>query len=154
MRTGEEKNKIAYFSRLAKYLEDAELSFATVKDVVLHHLSKLNLRFEQYFLEEAMLKESVGWVLNPFRCSLQNLPEKPHGLAEQLLELQADRTAQAEDIYNETLRQLIVTLYLINIEIGPAATADDQPPTMYFKIKTHKASLSTKPSSQPEIHQL
>ena len=43
-----------------------------------------------------MLKESVGWVLNPFRCSLQNLPEKSHGLAEQLLELQADRTAQAE----------------------------------------------------------
>ena len=38
-----EEGKIASFSRLAKYLEDAELSFETVRDVVLHHLSKLNL---------------------------------------------------------------------------------------------------------------
>ena len=40
-----------------------------------------------------MLKESVGWVLNQFRCSPQNLPEKPHGLAEQLLKLQAEYEA-------------------------------------------------------------
>ena len=90
------EGKIASFSGLAKYLEDTELSFESVKDVVLQQLGKLSKRFEQYFPEDTMLKESVGWVINPFRCSLQNLPEKPHWLTEQLIELQADATAQSK----------------------------------------------------------
>ena len=90
------EGKIASFSRFAKYLADTELSFESLKDVVLQHLGKLNKRFEQYFPEDTVLKESVGWVINPFRCSLQNLTEKPHWLAEQLIELQADVTAQSE----------------------------------------------------------
>ncbi|KAI6651269.1 hypothetical protein LOD99_5416 [Oopsacas minuta] len=70
MRAVEEK--IASFSRLAKYLEDNKLSFGLVKDVVLQHLDKLKKRFEQYFSpEDAMVKEIVGWVLNPFKCFVQ-----------------------------------------------------------------------------------
>ena len=29
----------------------------------------------------------------------------------------------------------------MNIEIGPEALTDDRPPTLYFKIKTHKPTI-------------
>ena len=54
--------------------------------------------------------------------------------------------------YNEALRKLRLVLYLKRIEIGPGAETDDRPPTLYFKIKTHKPSFITNTTSQPEIY--
>ena len=40
----------------------------------------------------------------------------------------------------------------MNIEIGPEALTDDRPPTLYFKIKTHKPTFITHETSQPEVY--
>ena len=40
----------------------------------------------------------------------------------------------------------------MNIEIGPEALTDDRPPTLYFKIKTHKPTLTTHETTQPEVY--
>ena len=40
----------------------------------------------------------------------------------------------------------------MRIEIGPGSLTDDRPPTLYFKIKTHKPYFITNTTSQPEIY--
>ena len=54
--------------------------------------------------------------------------------------------------YNETLRKLILVLYLMSVEITSDAVTDDRPPTMYLKIKTHKPTFSTQSTSKQEIY--
>ena len=74
------ERKIASFSRLAKYLEDTELSFESVKDGVLQHLGKLNKRPGNC----GMSCDSAHFMsLNPgsdIRCALSQLMPQFEGI--------------------------------------------------------------------------
>ncbi|CAG9838974.1 unnamed protein product [Diabrotica balteata] len=81
-----EQNKIASFSRLALFLEDCEnITFADIKDTIVRHLIKLRKRFSDYFPDLDI--RTVSWIVDPFKCEINMIPEEPSGLAEAILEL-------------------------------------------------------------------
>ena len=66
--------------------------------------------------------------------------------------LQTNATTVSASTYNESVRRLKLFLYLMDLEIGPEAVTDDRPPTLYFKIKTHKPTFITHEAGQPEVY--
>ena len=86
-----EQNKIAFFSKLASFLEDCEkISFADNKDTIVRHLIKLRKRFSNYFPD--LVTRIVSWIVDLFKCEIAMIP----GLAEAILELRSNTEAHIQ----------------------------------------------------------
>ena len=83
------------FSKSALYLEDCgNITFDDIKDIVIRHLIKLKERFTIYF--PVIDSHKFSWVVDPFRCDIEDVPDEPQGLAEAHLELQSNDEACIE----------------------------------------------------------
>ncbi|XP_076064977.1 protein FAM200C-like [Oratosquilla oratoria] len=88
-------NKTAAFPKLGEFLEECQdCSLSDIKESVTRHLTKLRNRFCDYFPE--LDSHTVSWFVNPFKSELADLPEKPEGLAEKLIELRSNNETKME----------------------------------------------------------
>ena len=73
-----------------------------IKGVVTRHLVELQECFCRYFPD--LDTQAVSWIVNPFLCDVSKVPEKPKGLAEDLLDLRCNNEARFAFEYEQCLQ--------------------------------------------------